>query len=108
MTNTPEETELRKAISDLPVVDPQDTTLGEYIGRDNLDAVMNLITLHTQKASRYVALNEAHTADRNLRMYPDYNKMKMASVDRLAYLYSGKPLIISDYHLTNPTEGGEK
>jgi len=47
---TPEDTELRKAISGLPIVDPHDTTLGEYIGCDSLDELMNLITLHTQKA----------------------------------------------------------
>jgi len=47
---TPEDTELREAISNLPIIDPHDTTVGESIGRDNLDAIMDLITLHTQEA----------------------------------------------------------
>ena len=115
---TPEDTELRKAISGLPIVDPHDTTLGEYIGCDSLDELMNLITLHTQKEERNI-LNALYG------MYNQYcatgghafmgaGEDASDILERYGYIEVDgagrvtKDNIDADGMLTNPTKGENK
>jgi len=92
---TPEDTELREKVADICREGHSAVAETRVINK-----LMKLINLHTEQAARRVALGEAFTADRNLGMYPDYHKMKVASLGRINYLESKEPLM----RLINPTE----
>ena len=85
MSNTPEDTELRRKISKMI----EGISAG-YHGEDGIDYIMNLITLHTQEAERVARIDEL----KRTSGCPGF-LLEPTIKHRIA-------------QLTNPTEAGEK
>ena len=99
MTPTEQDNELREKLLNLRITVWKQTNLNGQanLDHDSVNEILQLITADRKRVALEARRNEALIADRNLGQYPDYHKMKTASLKRIDDIERG--LFISVHEL---------
>lgn len=99
MTPTEQDKELRESLHNVIVAQ-----LGVSYSERLLTAMMQLIAADRKRVELEARRNEALIADRNLGQYPDYHKMKTASLKRIDDIERGLFISVHDLKAQQETK----